>query len=55
MQSCAFSIYGSKVRAYYRSTQFTNLNLEITLERPGQDLGEYIWHHIETEGKNPKK
>ena len=27
---CAFSIYGSKVGAHYRSTLFTDLNLEIT-------------------------
>ena len=28
---CAFSIYGSKVRAHYRSTLFADLNLEITV------------------------
>ena len=30
---CAFSIYGSKVGAHYRSTLFTDLNLEITYIR----------------------
>ena len=30
---CAFSIYGSKVGAHYRSTLFSDLNLEITYIR----------------------